>query len=210
MKKQELIEYYIKENEKFSFEKFFTDDDNDLDKRAIVVITPNQIVKLRTPLIGDNKRADHEPTYNNLTCTLYNIGFDNNDNLLEYNDFSKEYKDYIDYLQYNQNIAIIMCNMGVNHSKLIMINIPEYISSKQLEMLEELEKEQKALLQKISKEKTGDKLVGFLDLNNKTINVDSFEYIIDYIKNNNIVNDNIPRLDEEIIFSKTKENNKVV
>ena len=210
MKKQELIEYYIKENEKFSFEKFFTDDDNDLDKRAIVVITPNQIVKLRTPLIGDNKRADHEPTYNNLTCTLYNIGFDNNDNLLEYNNFSKEYKDYIDYLQYNQNIAIIMCNMGVNHSKLIMINIPEYISSKQLEMLEELEKEQKALLQKISKEKIGDKLVGFLDLNNKTINVDSFEYIIDYIKNNNIVNDNIPRLDEEIIFSKTKENNKVV
>lgn len=210
MKRQELIEYYIKENEKFSFEKFFTDDDNDLDKRAIVVITPNQIVKLRTPLIGDNKRADHEPTYNNLTCTLYNIGFDNNDNLLEYNNFSKEYKDYIDYLQYNQNIAIIMCNMGVNHSKLIMINIPEYISSKQLEMLEELEKEQKALLQKISKEKTGDKLVGFLDLNNKTINVDSFEYIIDYIKNNNIVNDNIPRLDEEIIFSKTKENNKVV
>ena len=210
MKKQELIEYYKKENENFSFEKFFTDEDNDLDKRAIVVITPNQIVKLRTPLIGDNKRADHEPTYNNLTCTLYNIGFDNNDNLLEYNDFSKEYKDYIDYLQYNQNIAIIMCNMGVNHSKLIMINIPEYISSKQLEMLEELEKEQKALLQKISKEKTGDKLVGFLDLNNKTINVDSFEYIIDYIKNNNIVNDNIPRLDEEIIFSKTKENNKVV
>ena len=210
MKRQELIEYYIKENENFSFEKFFTDDDNDLDKRAIVVITPNQIVKLRTPLIGDNKRADHEPTYNNLTCTLYNIGFDNNDNLLEYNNFSKEYKDYIDYLQYNQNIAIIMCNMGVNHSKLIMINIPEYISSKQLEMLEELEKEQKALLQKISKEKTGDKLVGFLDLNNKTINVDSFEYIIDYIKNNNIVNDNIPRLDEEIIFSKTKENNKVV
>ena len=210
MKKQELIEYYKKENENFSFEKFFTDEDNDLDKRAIVVITPNQIVKLRTPLIGDNKRADHEPTYNNLTCTLYNIGFDNNDNLLEYNNFSKEYKDYIDYLQYNQNIAIIMCNMGVNHSKLIMINIPEYISSKQLEMLEELEKEQKALLQKISKEKTGDKLVGFLDLNNKTINVDSFEYIIDYIKNNNIVNDNIPRLDEEIIFSKTKENNKVV
>ena len=210
MKRQELIEYYIKENENFSFEKFFTDEDNDLDKRAIVVITPNQIVKLRTPLIGDNKRADHEPTYNNLTCTLYNIGFDNNDNLLEYNNFSKEYKDYIDYLQYNQNIAIIMCNMGVNHSKLIMINIPEYISSKQLEMLEELEKEQKALLQKISKEKTGDKLVGFLDLNNKTINVDSFEYIIDYIKNNNIVNDNIPRLDEEIIFSKTKENNKVV
>lgn len=210
MKRQELIEYYKKENENFSFEKFFTDEDNDLDKRAIVVITPNQIVKLRTPLIGDNKRADHEPTYNNLTCTLYNIGFDNNDNLLEYNNFSKEYKDYIDYLQYNQNIAIIMCNMGVNHSKLIMINIPEYISSKQLEMLEELEKEQKALLQKISKEKTGDKLVGFLDLNNKTINVDSFEYIIEYIKNNNIVNDNIPRLDEEIIFSKTKENNKVV
>ena len=210
MKRQELIEYYIKENENFSFEKFFTDEDNDLDKRAIVVITPNQIVKLRTPLIGDNKRADHEPTYNNLTCTLYNIGFDNNDNLLEYNNFSKEYKDYIDYLQYNKNNAIIMCNMGVNHSKLIMINIPEYISSKQLEMLEELEKEQKSLLQKISKEKTGDKLVGFLDLNNKTINVDSFEYIIDYIKNNNIVNDNIPRLDEEIIFSKTKENNKVV
>ena len=210
MKKQELIDYYREENEKFSFEQFFTDDDNDLDKRAIVVITPNQIVKLRTPLIGDNKRADHEPTYNNLTCTLYNIGFDNNDNLLEYNDFSKEYKDYIDYLQYNQNIAIIMCNMGVNHSKLIMINIPEYISSKQLELLEELEKEQKALLQKISKEKPGDKLVGFLDLNNKTINVDSFEYIIDYIKNNNIVNDNIPRLDEEIIFSKVKENNKVI
>lgn len=210
MKKQELIDYYREENEKFSFEKFFTDDDNDLDKRAIVVITPNQIVKLRTPLIDDNKRADHEPTYNNLTCTLYNIGFDNNDNLLEYKNFSKEYKDYIDYLQYNQNIAIIMCNMGVNHSKLIMINIPEYISSKQLELLEELEKEQKALLQKISKEKPGDKLVGFLDLNNKTINVDSFEYIIDYIKNNNIVNDNIPRLDEEIIFSKVKENNKVI
>ena len=78
MNKNQLIEYFKRENENFSFENFFTDEDNDLDKRAIIVITPNQIIKTRTPIIGDSKkRADHEPTYNNLTCLLYNIGFNN-------------------------------------------------------------------------------------------------------------------------------------
>lgn len=205
MNKNQLIEYFKRENENFSFENFFTDEDNDLDKRAIIVITPNQIIKTRTPIIGDSKkRADHEPTYNNLTCLLYNIGFNSDDNLIDYNKLSKDYKNYIDYLQYNQNIAIIMCNVGVNHLKLVLIHIPSLISYKQLELLESIENEQGLLLKEISKEinnESKDSLVIFSDFNNKIIKCDSFSAVINYIKSNNMINDDTPRLDEEIIFS---------
>lgn len=213
MKRQELIDYYQQENESFSFDNFFTNDDKDPDKRGIIVITPNQTIKARTPILTDTKkRADHEPTYNNLTCTLYNIGFDKNDNLIEYHNLPKDYIGYIDYLQYNQNIVIMMCNIGVKHSKLVVVHIPPLISSAQLKQLEKLEDEQGLLLKKVSKEisdKCEDPLVMFIDSNNKIIKGDSLNVAINYVKDNNLVSDIIPRLDEDIIYSKTDNSKKI-
>ena len=74
--KKDLISYFSKENEIFSFEEFFTDSDED--KRSIIVITPNQIIKTRNIIDNNSNMSGHDITYDYLTKALYNIMFDNN------------------------------------------------------------------------------------------------------------------------------------
>ena len=146
--KKELINYFSRENAIFSFEEFFTDSSND--KRAIILITPNQIIKTRNLLCNDNERSGHDITYDYLTRLLYDITFDENGVMLFDEKEMENNKDALNYLQYYQNIMIRMCNEGVNNSKLVWIHIPPKVTSSQLEMLKELNYETNTLFKKIS------------------------------------------------------------
>ena len=189
MTKKELITYFSKENEIFSFEEFFTDSSKD--KRAIIVITPNRIVKTRNLLNNDNERSGHDITYDYLTRVLYNIMFDENKVMLFNDKEMEDNKDAIKYLQYYQNIMIRMCNEGVNNSKLVWIHIPPKVTSSQLEMLKELNYETNTLFKKISKtikNNEDEYLVAFNDYHDEVIYGDSldiqneFKKIVWYLK----------------------------
>ena len=201
MTKKELIEYFSKENEIFSFEEFFTDSSKD--KRAIIVITPNRIVKTRNLLNNDNERSGHDITYDYLTRVLYNIMFDENEVMLFNDKEMEDNKDAIKYLQYYQNIMIRMCNEGVNNSKLVWIHIPPKVTSSQLEMLKELNYETNTLFKKISKtikNNEDEYLVAFNDYHDEVIYGDSLDIVINYIIENNLIDDNEPIIEETCII----------
>ena len=201
MIKKELIEYFSKENEIFSFEEFFTDSSKD--KRAIIVITPNRIVKTRNLLNNDNERSGHDITYDYLTRVLYNIMFDENEVMLFNDKEMEDNKDAIKYLQYYQNIMIRMCNEGVNNSKLVWIHIPPKVTSSQLEMLKELNYETNTLFKKISKtikNNEDEYLVAFNDYHDEVIYGDSLDIVINYIIENNLIDDNEPIIEETCII----------
>ena len=204
--KKELINYFSKENEIFSFEEFFTDSSKD--KRAIIVITPNQIIKTRNLLYNDDERSGHDITYDYLTITLYNIMFDKNDVLLFNDKEMEENKDAINYLQYYQNIMIRMCNEGVNNSKLVWIHIPPKVTTSQLEMLKELNFETNTLFKKVSKTTNNDEdeyLVAFNNYHDEVIYGDSLDISIKYIVNNNLIDDTSPIIEDNCIIGKTVE-----
>ena len=201
MTKKELITYFSKENEIFSFEEFFTDSSKD--KRAIIVITPNRIVKTRNLLNNDNERSGHDITYDYLTRVLYNIMFDENEVMLFNDKEMEDNKDAIKYLQYYQNIMIRMCNEGVNNSKLVWIHIPPKVTSSQLEMLKELNYETNTLFKKISKtikNNEDEYLVAFNDYHDEVIYGDSLDIVINYIIENNLIDDNEPIIEETCII----------
>lgn len=201
MTKKELITYFSKENEIFSFEEFFTDSSKD--KRAIIVITPNRIVKTRNLLNNDNERSGHDITYDYLTRVLYNIMFDENKVMLFNDKEMEDNKDAIKYLQYYQNIMIRMCNEGVNNSKLVWIHIPPKVTSSQLEMLKELNYETNTLFKKISKtikNNEDEYLVAFNDYHDEVIYGDSLDIVINYIIENNLIDDNEPIIEETCII----------
>ena len=201
MTKKELITYFSKENEIFSFEEFFTDSSKD--KRAIIVITPNRIVKTRNLLNNDNERSGHDITYDYLTRVLYNIMFDENEVMLFNDKEMEDNKDAIKYLQYYQNIMIRMCNEGVNNSKLVWIHIPPKVTSSQLEMLKELNYETNTLFKKISKtikNNEDEYLVAFNDYHDEVIYSDSHDIVINYIIENNLIDDNEPIIEETCII----------
>lgn len=201
MTKKELITYFSKENEIFSFEEFFTDSSKD--KRAIIVITPNRIVKTRNLLNNDNERSGHDITYDYLTRVLYNIMFDENEVMLFNDKEMEDNKDAIKYLQYYQNIMIRMCNEGVNNSKLVWIHIPPKVTCSQLEMLKELNYETNTLFKKISKtikNNEDEYLVAFNDYHDEVIYGDSLDIVINYIIENNLIDDNEPIIEETCII----------
>ena len=201
MTKKELITYFSKENEIFSFEEFFTDSSKD--KRAIIIITPNRIVKTRNLLNNDNERSGHDITYDYLTRVLYNIMFDENEVMLFNDKEMEDNKDAIKYLQYYQNIMIRMCNEGVNNSKLVWIHIPPKVTSSQLEILKELNYETNTLFKKISKTINKDEdeyLVAFNDYHDEVIYGDSLDIVINYIIENNLIDDNEPIIEETCII----------
>ena len=201
MTKKELITYFSKENEIFSFEEFFTDSSKD--KRAIIVITPNRIVKTRNLLNNDNERSGHDITYDYLTRVLYNIMLDENEVMLFNDKEMEDNKDAIKYLQYYQNIMIRMCNEGVNNSKLVWIHIPPKVTSSQLEMLKELNYETNTLFKKISKtikNNEDEYLVAFNDYHDEVIYGDSLDIVINYIIENNLIDDNEPIIEETCII----------
>lgn len=201
MTKKELITYFSKENEIFSFEEFFTDSSKD--KRAIIIITPNRIVKTRNLLNNDNERSGHDITYDYLTRVLYNIMFDENEVMLFNDKEMEDNKDAIKYLQYYQNIMIRMCNEGVNNSKLVWIHIPPKVTSSQLEMLKELNYETNTLFKKISKtikNNEDEYLVAFNDYHDEVIYGDSLDIVINYIIENNLIDDNEPIIEETCII----------
>lgn len=201
MTKKELITYFSKENEIFSFEEFFTDSSKD--KRAIIIITPNRIVKTRNLLNNDNERSGHDITYDYLTRVLYNIMFDENKVMLFNDKEMEDNKDAIKYLQYYQNIMIRMCNEGVNNSKLVWIHIPPKVTSSQLEMLKELNYETNTLFKKISKtikNNEDEYLVAFNDYHDEVIYGDSLDIVINYIIENNLIDDNEPIIEETCII----------
>ena len=209
--KKELINYFSKENEIFSFEEFFTDSSKD--KRAIIVITPNQIIKTRNLLYNDDERSGHDITYDYLTITLYNIMFDKNDVLLFNDKEMEENKDAINYLQYYQNIMIRMCNEGVNNSKLVWIHIPPKVTSSQLEMLKELNYETNTLFKNVSKTIKNDEdeyLVAFNNFQDEVIYGDSLDIVINYIMNNNLIDDNEPIIEENCIIGENNEDVKIM
>lgn len=201
MTKKELITYFSKENEIFSFEEFFTDSSKD--KRAIIVITPNRIVKTRNLLNNDNERSGNDITYDYLTRVLYNIMLDENEVMLFNDKEMEDNKDAIKYLQYYQNIMIRMCNEGVNNSKLVWIHIPPKVTSSQLEMLKELNYETNTLFKKISKtikNNEDEYLVAFNDYHDEVIYGDSLDIVINYIIENNLIDDNEPIIEETCII----------
>ena len=201
MTKKELITYFSKENEIFSFEEFFTDSSKD--KRAIIIITPNRIVKTRNLLNNDNERSGHDITYDYLTRVLYNIMFDENEVMLFNDKEMEDNKDAIKYLQYYQNIMIRMCNEGVNNSKLVWIHIPPKVTTSQLEMLKELNYETNTLFKKISKtikNNEDEYLVAFNDYHDEVIYGDSLDIVINYIIENNLIDDNEPIIEETCII----------
>lgn len=201
MTKKELITYFSKENEIFSFEEFFTDSIND--KRAIILITPNQIIKTRNLLCNDNERSGHDITYDYLTRLLYDITFDENGVMLFDEKEMENNKDALNYLQYYQNIMIRMCNEGVNNSKLVWIHIPPKVTSSQLEMLKELNYETNTLFKKISKtikNNEDEYLVAFNDYHDEVIYGDSLDIVINYIIENNLIDDNEPIIEETCII----------
>ena len=199
--KKELINYFSRENAIFSFEEFFTDSIND--KRAIILITPNQIIKTRNLLCNDNERSGHDITYDYLTRALYNIMFDENGVMLFNDKEMEDNKDAINYLQYYQNIMIRMCNEGVNNSKLVWIHIPPKVTSSQLEILKELNYETNTLFKKISKtinKDEDDYLVAFNNYHDKVVYGDSLDIVINYIVENNLIDDKEPIIEETCII----------
>ena len=199
--KMDLINYFSKENEIFNFEEFFTDSDED--KRSIIVITPNQIIKTRNIIDNNSNMSGHDITYDYLTRTVYNIMFDKNGIMLFDEIEMEDNKDALNYLQYYQNIMIRMCNEGVNHSKLVWIHIPPKVTTNQLKMLKYLNNETKMLFRKISKtmnKDDGDYLVAFNNFFDKVITGNTLDIAINYIIENNLINDNEPIIDESYII----------
>jgi len=199
--KNELINYFSKENEIFNFEEFFTDSDED--KRSIIVITPNQIIKTRNIIDNNSNMSGHDITYDYLTRTIYNIMFDKNGIMLFDEIEMEDNKDALNYLQYYQNIMIRMCNEGVNHSKLVWIHIPPKVTTNQLKMLKYLNNETKMLFRKISKTMNKDDedyLVAFNNFFDKVITGNTLDIAINYIIENNLINDNEPVIDESYII----------
>ena len=199
--RKELINYFSRENAIFSFEEFFTDSIND--KRAIILITPNQIIKTRNLLCNDNERSGHDITYDYLTRLLYDIMFDENGVMLFDEKEMENNKDALNYLQYYQNIMIRMCNEGVNNSKLVWIHIPPKVTSSQLEMLKELNYETNTLFKKISKtinKDEDDYLVAFNNYHDKVVYGDTLDIVINYIIENNLIDDNEPIIEETCII----------
>lgn len=199
--KKELINYFSRENAIFSFEEFFTDSSND--KRAIILITPNQIIKTRNLLCNDNERSGHDITYDYLTRLLYDITFDENGVMLFDEKEMENNKDALNYLQYYQNIMIRMCNEGVNNSKLVWIHIPPKVTSSQLEILKELNYETNTLFKKISKtinKDEDDYLVAFNNYHDKVVYGDTLDIVINYIIENNLIDDKEPIIEETCII----------
>ena len=199
--KMDLINYFSKENEIFNFEEFFTDSDED--KRSIIVITPNQIIKTRNIIDNNSNMSGHDITYDYLTKTVYNIMFDKNGIMLFDEIEMEDNKDALNYLQYYQNIMIRMCNEGVNHSKLVWIHIPPKVTTNQLKMLKYLNNETKMLFRKISKTMNKDDedyLVAFNNFFDKVITGNTLDIAINYIIENNLINDNEPIIDESYII----------
>lgn len=197
----DLINYFSKENETFSFEEFFTDDDKD--KRGIIVITPNQMIKTRNILDNNTNLSGHDLTYDYLTRVLYNIMFDKNGFMLFNEQEMESNKDAINYLQYYQNIMIRMCNEGVNNSKLVWIHIPHCVTTNQLELLKELNKETNKLFKDICKsmdKDNDDYLVAFTDSFDNQYVGDTLDIAINYIIDNNLINDNELIIEENIII----------
>ena len=208
--KEQLIKYFTEENNNFNFVEFFSDDD--FDKRAIIIITNNQIIKSRNILVKNGKESSgHDITYDYLTRLLYNIMFSKNGEMILDEKLMKDNEDAIDYLQYQQNIMIRMCNEGVNHLKLIWVHIPLKITLQQFLFLKKLNEETKFLFEKINKSISNineDYLVGFIDKNDNKITGDSLECVIEYIRNNNIIENNSYIIIEEYIIGDVLENNK--
>jgi len=199
--KKELINYFSRENAIFSFEEFFTDSIND--KRAIILITPNQIIKTRNLLCNDNERSGHDITYDYLTRLLYDITFDENGVMLFDEKEMENNKDALNYLQYYQNIMIRMCNEGVNNSKLVWIHIPPKVTSSQLEILKELNYETNTLFKKISKtinKDEDDYLVAFNNYHDKVVYGDTLDIVINYIIENNLIDDKEPIIEETCVI----------
>ena len=200
--KEQLIKYFTEENNNFNFVEFFSDDD--FDKRAIIIITNNQIIKSRNILVKNGKESSgHDITYDYLTRLLYNIMFSKNGEMILDEKLMKDNEDAIDYLQYQQNIMIRMCNEGVNNSKLVWIHIPPKVTSSQLEMLKELNYETNTLFKKISKtikNNEDEYLVAFNDYHDEVIYGDSLDIVINYIIENNLIDDNEPIIEETCII----------
>ena len=177
-----ILEYLKKENNNFSFEDFFTGDNTD--KRAVMIVTPNQMFVTMILKDNDDNVLTHEVTSNYVISSIYNYPFKGDSSISE--ELEKKYLGFFK----NQCIIINMYNSYDN--KLIWGYLPTKITKNQVAMLESLEKKYSTKLINISKkiyEYNKDRLVGVC-LQNNCENVkigDSFKCIIDFIKENKMV-----------------------
>lgn len=189
MNNEFVLEYLKNENRNFSFEEFFTGENDD--KRAVIIITPNQMFAAMNLKDNDDKVLAHEITSNYIISAIYNYPFKGDSSISD--ELEKKYLDFFK----NQCIIINMYNSYDN--KLIFGYLPTQITKNQLTMLEYLEKEYSTKLINISKkifEYNKDRLVGVCLQNNfENVKIgDSFKCIIDFIKENKMVKeyDTIP------------------
>lgn len=189
MSNEYVLEYLKKENKSFSFENFFTGDNTD--KRAVIIITPNQMFVTMNLKDNDGKVLSHEATSNYIISAIYNYPFKGDSSISD--ELEKK------YLQFFKNQCIIINMYNCYDNKLIWGYLPTKITKKQVTMLESLEKKYSTKLINISKkiyEYNKDRLVGVCMQNNhENVKIgDSFKSIIDFIKKNKMIKeyDSIP------------------
>ena len=182
MSKEYILEYLKKENQNFSFEEFFTDENND--KRAVIIITPNQMFVAMNLKDKDNNVLAHDITSNYFISAIYNFPLKSDSSI------SDELEEQ--YLSFFKNQCIIINMYNCFDNKLIWGYLPNQITENQLTMLEYLEKQYSSILINISKKIykfNKDRLVGVcLQNNSENVKIgDSFKCIIDFVKGNDMV-----------------------
>lgn len=189
MSNEYVLEYLKKENKSFSFENFFTGENDD--KRAVMIITPNQMFVTMNLKDNDDNVLAHEITSNYIISAIYNYPFKGDSSISD--ELEKK------YLQFFKNQCIIINMYNCYDNKLIWGYLPNKITKKQVAMLESLEKKYSTKLINISKkiyEYNKDRLVGVCMQNNhENVKIgDSFLCIINFIKENQMVKeyDTIP------------------
>ena len=128
MSNEYVLEYLKKENKSFSFEEFFTGESND--KRAVIIITPNQMFVTMNLKDNDDKVLSHEATSNYIISAIYNYPFKGDSSISD--ELEKK------YLQFFKNQCIIINMYNCYDNKLIWGYLPTKITKKQVTMLESL------------------------------------------------------------------------
>ena len=189
MNNEYVLEYLKNENKNFSFENFFTGENDD--KRAVIIITPNQMLVTTNLKDNDDNVLAHVITSNYIISAIYNYPFKGDSSISD--ELEKK------YLQFFKNQCIIINMYNCYDNKLIWGYLPNKITKHQVAMLESLENKYSTKLINISKkihEYNKDRLVGVCMQNNhENVKIgDSFMCIINFIKENQMLKeyDTIP------------------
>ena len=81
MNNEYVLEYLKNENKNFSFANFFTGENND--KRAVIIITPNQMFVTMNLKDNDDNVLAHEVTSNYIISAIYNSPFKGDSSISE-------------------------------------------------------------------------------------------------------------------------------